>query len=268
MALPQVTNSLLLEQVAIRLGSTQILSNVTAEIQQGEFIGIFGPNGAGKSTLANCILGLLPLTTGKISVFGHPAGQINHLIGYMPQFRANLASTALSAFSVVAAVAHGNHWGLPWHGKALKKEVLEVLELAGAMEYAHRPFTVLSGGQKHHIALAQALLGKPRLLILDEPLASLDPRNQMRLVQCVKEIRASTGATILFITHDINPLLGIMDRVLYLAGGNAALGSVDSILTSEALSSLYRTEMHVIRAEGRIFIVAAEGNVTETARHA
>lgn len=263
-----MTNDLLLEQVGVRLGRTQILANVTAEIRQGEFIGIFGPNGAGKSTLANCILGLLPLTSGKISIFGNPAGRNNPWIGYMPQFRANLASTALSAFAIVAAVANGNHWGLPWYGKALTKEVLEVLELAGALEYAHRPFTVLSGGQKHHIALAQALLGKPRLLILDEPLASLDPRNQMRLVQSVKKIQASTGATILFITHDINPLLGIMDRVLYMAGGSAALGTVDSILTSEALSSLYRTEMHVIRADGRIFIVAAEGNVTETARHA
>ncbi|PWU06499.1 MAG: ABC transporter ATP-binding protein [Verrucomicrobia bacterium] len=263
-----MTNCIFLEQVEIRLGGAQIFSQLSAEIQQGEFIGVFGPNGAGKSTLAKSILGLLPVASGKISVFGSSPGRNNHLIGYMPQFRTNLENTALSAFSMVAAVAHGNRWGLPWQGITLKKEILEVLKLAGAMEYAHRPFSVLSGGQKHHVALAQALVGKPRLLILDEPLASLDPGNQMRLIQCIKKIQTSTGATILFIAHDINPLLGIMDRILYMAGGNAAIGSVKRILTSQALSELYRAEIHVIRAEGRIFIVAAEGNVTETARHA
>lgn len=268
MVSPRVTDELSLAHVGVCLGGTQILTNVTAEIQAGEFIGIFGPNGAGKSTLANCILGLLPLTTGKISVFGKPARRGNQLIGYMPQFRSHLESTALSAFSVVAAAARGNCWGLPWYGKELKNEVLECLKLAGAIDYAHRPFAILSGGEKSRIALAQALLGKPRLLILDEPLASLDPCNQMRLVQCVRQIQTTTGTTILFITHDINPLLGIMNRVLYVAGGNAALGTVDSVLTSASLSSLYRTEIHVIRAEGRIFVVAAEGNVTETARHA
>ncbi len=261
-------NNLSLLNVSVCLGGTQILSHVTAKIRAGEFIGIFGPNGAGKSTLAHCILGLIPLTNGRISVFENPAGRRNHLIGYMPQFKTHLQSTALSAFSVVAAVAQGNRWGLPWMGKVLKNEVMEALELAGAIDYAHRPFSVLSGGERRHIALAQALLGKPRLLILDEPLASLDPRNQMHLVQCVRSIKASTGATILFITHDINPLLGTMDRVLYVAGGSAALGSVDDVLTSETLSALYRTEIHVVRAEGRIFIVTAEGNVTETACHA
>lgn len=254
--------------VSVRLGGMWILTSVTAEINGGEFIGIFGPNGAGKSTLMKCILGLVPLASGQISVFGHPAGRGNIRIGYMPQSRVNLEGTSLSAFSVVAAVAGGTHWGLPWSGKALRNEVIESLELAGALEYAHRPFSVLSGGEKHRIALAQALLGKPRLLILDEPLANLDPCNQMHLVECVQKIASSTEATVLFVAHDVNPLLGVMDRVLYIAGGSATLGTVDDVVTSEALSTLYRTEMHVIRAEGRIFIVTAEGNVTETARHA
>ena len=148
-----------------------------------------------------------------------------------------------------------------------RAEVGRAIELSGTEEYADRPFSVLSGGEKQHIALAQALLGQPRLLILDEPLASLDPRNQMRMVECIAKIKATTGATILFIAHDVNPLLGVMDRVIYVAGGGAVIGSTDDIISSAALSKLYGTEINVVRAEGKIFIVAAEGNVTEAAHH-
>ncbi|MGA2053330.1 MAG: ATP-binding cassette domain-containing protein, partial [Opitutales bacterium] len=143
--------------------------------------------------------------------------------------------------------------------------VSRALALAGAEAYADRPFSVLSGGEKQRIALAQALLGQPRLLMLDEPLASLDPKNQSLLVDRVMQIRRETGATVLFIAHDVNPLLRAMDRVLYLAGGRAALGSVDDVVTSASLSRLYGAAIDVVRAEGRIFIVNAESNVAEIA---
>ncbi|WP_235503202.1 metal ABC transporter ATP-binding protein [Candidatus Xiphinematobacter sp. Idaho Grape] len=261
-------NSLSMNEASVCLGGTQILSTVTAEVKAGEFVGIFGPNGAGKSTLVKCILGLLPLSSGRISVFGSPPGRENRHIGYMPQSQNNLENTALSAFSVVAAITNGNRWGLPWYDKALKNEVIKSLHLVGAANYAHRPFSILSNGEKQCVALAQALLGKPRLLILDEPLANLDPHNQIRLIQCIQKIRKSAGTTVLFITHDVNPLLDVMDQVLYIAGGSATLGPVSKVFTSEVLSALYRTKIHVIHAKGRIFVVSAEGNVTETIRHA
>ena len=254
--------------VSVCLGGTQILKTVTAKVEVGEFIGIFGPNGAGKSTLVKCILGLLPLAAGEISVFGSPPGRENRYIGYMPQSQNHLESTSLSAFSVVAAVIKGNRWGLPWYNKSFRNEVTKSLHLVGAENYAHRPFSVLSNGEKQRIALAQALLGKPRLLILDEPLANLDPHNQMHLIKCIQTIRKDTDATILFVAHDVNPLLGVMDQVLYIAGGNATIGPVNKVFTSEVLSTLYRKKIHVIHAQGRIFIVTAEGNVTETIRHA
>lgn len=262
-----MTAALSIKDAGVRLGGRDILKGVNATIASGEFVGVFGPNGAGKSTLMHCLLGLTPLCAGSISVFGEPPGRANGDIGYMPQSRASFESTALSARSLVTAVEGGNRWGFPWSNRSSRHEVERALKLAGAEEYADRPFSVLSGGEKQRITLAQALLGKPRLLILDEPLASLDPRNQMRMVECIAGIKAATGATILFIAHDINPLLGIMDRVLYVAGGSAAIGPVDDILSSESLSALYGAEIHVVRAEGKIFIVAAEGNVTEAARH-
>ncbi|HUC85712.1 MAG TPA: ATP-binding cassette domain-containing protein, partial [Candidatus Acidoferrales bacterium] len=179
---------------------------MNAEIAPGEFVGVFGPNGAGKSTLMRCILGLIPLRSGRIAVFGEPPGQANRFIGYLPQARASLEGTALTARSLVSAVEGGNRWGMPWNTRTARAEVERAIELAGVAEYADRPFTVLSGGEKQRVALAQALLGQPRLLILDEPLASLDPRNQKRIVECVAKIKATTGATILFIAHDVNPL--------------------------------------------------------------
>jgi len=262
-----LTHALVINDASVRLGGHEILRAVNAEITPGEFIGVFGPNGAGKSTLIRCVLGLTPIASGRISVFGVPAGRANRMIGYMPQSRVSLEGTALSARSMVAAVAAGDGWGLPWSGRALRTEVERVIDLAGVGGFADRPFAVLSGGERQRVGLAQALLGSPKLLLLDEPLASLDPRNQMLLIERVTEIKKSTQTTILFTAHDVNPLLGVMDRVLYIAGGEAAIGSLDQVITSEALSQLYKTDIRVIRVEGNIFIIAAEGGVIESARH-
>lgn len=262
-----MNSALAIRNLGVRLGGRTILENLNAEIREGEFIGIFGSNGAGKSTLMRAILGLCPISSGRIEIFGKPLNQTQRLIGYMPQTRSSLESTALSARALVSAVDGGTRWGLPWPSRRSRIEVQRVLELAGAAAYADRPFSVLSGGEKQRVSLAQALLGEPRLLILDEPLGSLDPKNQHQLVERVAQIRRETGATVLFIAHDVNPLMAAMDRVLYLAGGGAALGELDDVITSESLSRLYGMEIHVVRADGRIFIVNAESNVTEAARH-
>jgi zinc/manganese transport system ATP-binding protein len=251
----------------VRLGGNQILHAVNAEIAAGEFIGIFGPNGAGKSTLLRCILGLAPLSSGRISIFGMPAGRANQMIGYMPQSRVSLEGTALSARSMIIGVAAGDGWGLPLNRRRIKEEVDRVIELAGVGHFAERPFAVLSGGERQRVGLAQALLGHPRLLLLDEPLASLDPRNQMLLIERVTEIKKTTDTTILFTAHDVNPLRTVMDRVFYIAGGEAAIGAVDEVITSEALSQLYKTDIRVIRVEGNVFIIAAEGGIIEAAHH-
>jgi zinc/manganese transport system ATP-binding protein len=262
-----LTPILSIKNVGVRLGGRDILRGVSAEIFPGEFIGVFGPNGAGKSTLMRCLLGLIPCCAGDLSVFGEPQGRANRVIGYMPQSRTHLENTALSARSLVFAVEGGNRWGMPWNTRASRGEVERAIVLAGAEEYANRPFSVLSGGEKQRVMLAQTLIGKPRLLILDEPLISLDPRNQARMIECIAGIKATTGATILFVAHDVNPLIGVMDRVIYVAGGGAAIGAADDVISSTTLSKLYGTKIHVVRAEGRIFIVAAEGNVMEAEHH-
>jgi zinc/manganese transport system ATP-binding protein len=252
------------KHVGIRFGTREIIRDFSADIEEGEFIGIFGPNGVGKSTLMRALLGLCPISLGAISLFGKAPGKRNGNIGYLPQSQTRLDNTALSARALVAAVHGGEKWGIPWPSSKLAREVDHALELAGARGYANRPFSLLSGGEKKRVMLAQALIGRPKLLILDEPLASLDPKNQMLLVQRIVKIREETGATILFIAHDVNPLLGAMTRVMYMAQGNVALGSVEKIISNESLSALYGMNIHVLRAEGRLFIVNAESNISET----
>jgi zinc/manganese transport system ATP-binding protein len=259
-----MTPALQISDLTISLGGNAILSGVNATINEGEFIGIFGPNGAGKTTLVRAIIGTLPPTRGSIEILGMAPGQAARQIGYMPQGHAGFDSTALSARALVEAACHGDRWGIPWTSRESKQEVDRVLEVTDAGRYAARPFSVLSGGERQRVMLAQALLGQPRILVLDEPLASLDPKNQALLIECVVRVKRLTRTTILFVAHDMNPLMRVMDRVLYMAGGGAVLGKLDDVVTSASLSRLYGFAIEVVRVENRIFVVSAEGNVTES----
>ena len=170
---------------------------MNAEIRAGEFIGVFGPNGAGKTTLMRCLLGTLRPSSGSVTIFGRPPAKASREIGYMPQGNVGFESTALSARALVHAAWQGEKWGVPWSSRESRAEVDRVLRLTQAENYADRPFSVLSGGEKQRIMLAQALLGQPKLLVLDEPLASLDPKNQALLIECIAEVKRAMNATIL-----------------------------------------------------------------------
>lgn len=255
---------ILLSEVFLKLGQDYILRHVNADICSGEFIGIFGPNGSGKTTLVRALLGLVPVAAGTITLFGEPVKKGSRLIGYMPQTITTGDTARLSVRAMIAAVQSGECWGMPSRHALAHQEIDEVLNLVELHHLAEEPFYKLSGGEKQRVQLAQALLGKPKLLLLDEPLASLDPYHQQQLVMIINRVKKITGATILFIAHDMNPLLHIMDRVWYLAGGKAAIGTVEEVLSNDVLSHLYDSAMRVIRAEGRIFIVNAESNVIET----
>ena len=259
-----MTPALQISDLTISLGGYEILSGVNATIDEGEFIGIFGPNGAGKTTLVRCIIGTLSPTRGGIKILGLTPGKAARQIGYMPQGHAGFDSTALSARALVEAACHGDRWGIPWTSRQSKREVDRVLEVTEAGQYAQRPFSVLSGGERQRVMLAQALLGGPRILVLDEPLASLDPKNQALLIECVARVKRLTHTTVLFVAHDMNPLMQVMDRVLYMAGGGAVLGKLDDVVTPASLSRLYGFAIEVVRVENRVFVVSAEGNVTES----
>lgn len=259
---PQVeTHAIELSGVTLARAGRAILSNVSAKIRSGEFVGVFGPNGAGKTTLLHAILGLLRPAAGDLRVLGAAPRRGNHAAGYLPQLRSPVADLRLRGWDFVASALDGERWGLPLLGKAGRDEVDWAIETVEARGIAGRPLCQLSGGELQRLLVAQALLGKPELLLLDEPLISLDPHFQQAVVALVERVRRALGATVLFTAHDINPLLGTMDRVLYLARGHVALGSVEEVMTSEVLSRLYDAPIEVLRVKNRILVVSARGEV-------
>ena len=244
-----------LSQVRLALGGRTILETVDLSVGEGEFVGVLGPNGAGKTTLFRAILGLVKLAAGRLAVLGRPVTRGNAAVGYMPQHRATTGSR-LSGRDFVASAVDGQRWGLPFAGAAARREVARVLALVEATDLARRPLADLSGGERQRLLLAQALLGRPRLLLLDEPLISLDPHHQRGVVELVRELQRELGLTVLFSAHELNPLLGALDRVLYLGGGHAALGTVDEVITGPVLSRLYGSAIDVVRLNGRIFVMS------------
>jgi zinc/manganese transport system ATP-binding protein len=258
-----------LDHVSLARGGRCVLTDVSATIRSGEFIGVFGPNGAGKTTLLQGILGLLQPSAGAIRVFGAPPGRGNRAAGYLPQQRHGaVADLPLRGWDFVASAFNGERWGLPRLGRAGRESVTAAIETVGAQALASRRLCDLSGGELQRLLLAQALLGAPKLLLLDEPLISLDPYFQQAVVGLIKEIQVARGITVLFTAHDLNPLLPAMDRVLYLGNGRAVLGTVDEVIRNDILSALYRTPIEVLRFGGRIFVAAGHGAVeAEAHRH-
>ena len=249
-----------LEGATIRLGGRTILERVSLEIRHGEFVAVLGPNGAGKSTLVKAILGLLPLAAGNATVLDGPPGDANVQIGYLPQRRNFDAGTRIRGIDLVGLGFDGSRWGipLPWLPGAKKKarRVAEVLELVGASRYATKPIGELSGGEQQRLLIAQALVRRPQLLLLDEPLDSLDLASQAAVAALVRRICEQEHVAVLLVAHDINPILSYLDRVIYLAGGGAIEGSPEEVITSETLSLLYGAPIEVLRAsDGRLVVV-------------
>jgi len=261
-------NAIDLEHVTLVRGGRTVLADIMATIRAGEFIGVFGPNGSGKTTLLHALLGLLRPSAGSIRIFGEPAVRGSVGIGYLPQQRRSIGDLKVSGWDFVASAVNGSQWGLPLLSAAGRRDVWRALETVEAGNLAGRPLSEVSGGETQRLFLAKALLGKPRLLLLDEPLISLDPRFQRTTVALVKRIQQEAGMTILFTAHELNPLLDAMDRVLYLGNGSAALGTVEEVITSEVLSRLYGMPLEVLRLKGRVVVVSAHGEVEADAhRH-
>jgi len=243
------------DHASIVLGERVVLSGVSFEIRDGEFLGMLGANGAGKTTLMRAILGLLPLANGTVRVLGGAVTRGNRAIGYLPQVRSAASVIRLRGRDFVASAAAGDRWGKPWLDAAAWRQVDRALELVEGAELARRPLTEISGGERQRLLLAQALLGNPQLRLLDEPLIRLDPRHQRGIVDLVRRLQRELKITVVFSAHEINPLLGAIDRVLYLGGGNAAIGTVDEVINPAVLSRLYGAEIDVVRLGERIFVM-------------
>jgi len=253
-----------LDHATIKLGGRSILADASLTIQAGEFIGVLGPNGAGKTTLMRAILGLLSPSAGSLRVFGRTPQRGNTDIGYLPQVRTVLPDLRVRGVDFIGSSLHGECWGLPSLSRRDRDMIEETLEAVGARELGHRPLSEMSGGERQRLLLAQAVLGQPKLLLLDEPLISLDARHQEIAIDVVRKVCRERGITVLFSAHELNQLLGTLDRVLYLGNGQAVLGTVEEVITAPVLSRLYGTDIQVLRAEGHIFVMSRGRDIEVT----
>ncbi|GAA1539529.1 zinc/manganese transport system ATP-binding protein [Microbacterium ginsengiterrae] len=244
-----------IEGAALRRGDRDLWSGLDLTVDPGEFIAVLGPSGSGKTTLLRAILGLQPLSAGSIRVAGQPVHRGNPRIGYIPQQRPLPRETSMRARDVVALGVNGTRFGLPFPRRGDRARVDALLEGVGASHFADRRVGLLSGGEQQRLRVGQALADEPTLLLCDEPLSNLDLANQVGVTEIIDRQRRKRGAAVLFVTHDINPILGRVDRILYIAGGRFVLGTPDEVLQSRVLTDLYGTPVFVLRAGDRLVVV-------------
>lgn len=252
-----------LRGVATRLAGREIWADVDLRIQAGEFVAVLGPNGAGKSTLLKLVLGLQPASAGSVTVLGGRPGTANADIGYLPQRRAFDPATRIRGVDIVRLGWDGDRWGMPLprrlggrQAREAGERVREVISLVGAQDYAERPIGKLSGGEQQRLLIAQALVRRPRMLVLDEPLDSLDVTNQASVSALIQDVCRSQDVAVMMVAHDVNPILPYLDRVVYLARGAAVVGAPDAVIDADALTLLYGTPIDVLHDRaGRLVVV-------------
>jgi zinc/manganese transport system ATP-binding protein len=246
-----------LDAAGLSYGSRPLWQNVDLAVAPGEFLAVLGPNGCGKTSLLKVFLGLIALSSGSARVCGAAPRRGSDTIGYIPQQKGFDRDLPIRGTDLVRLGVDGHRWGIGLPSAARRLRVETAIDAVGASRFADAPIGRLSGGEQQRLRIAQALVGNPKLLLCDEPLLSLDIKHQGEVVNTLDRQRRAGNIAVVMVTHEINPILPVVDRVLYLAGARWAIGTPDEVLTSVTLSQLYQTTVEVLRVQGRIVIVGA-----------
>jgi zinc/manganese transport system ATP-binding protein len=256
-----------IESGTLRFGKRVLWESLDLNIEPGELLAILGPNGTGKTSLLKALLGLNELASGTIKIQGELPHRGNSEIGYIPQQKAFDRDLPIRGRDLVHFGLDGHRFGFVRHDKNAWLRVDEVIKEVGATGYADKPIGLLSGGEQQRLRIAQALLGKPSLLLCDEPLLSLDLKSQQAVSELINSYRQRFNTAVMFVTHDINPILDMVDRVLYIVGGKWAIGKPDEVLTTKSLSQLYGTPVDVLRVRDHIIVVNTSDNEHHIDKH-
>lgn len=249
------------ERLTVDYGTGKIWSDLSLQVARGAFVAILGPNGAGKTSLLRAVLGLISPTAGSIEVLGRSPRRGDPAIGYVPQHSSFDPDLPLRGRDLVRLGIDGHRWGIGWRDADADARVARAIASVGAEPYADAAIGRLSGGEQQRLRIAQALVGDPAVLLCDEPLANLDLRNQQAITDLIHAWQERTGGTVLLVTHDVNPVLRLVDEVLFVVNGRWAAGKPDDVLTSARLSDLYGSHVDVVQVSGRLLVV---GQSTET----
>ncbi|MFJ4207229.1 metal ABC transporter ATP-binding protein [Paenarthrobacter sp. NPDC089675] len=244
-----------LRGASLQFGKRTLWRDLDLDIHPGEFFAVLGPNGSGKTSFLKVLLGLQELHSGTVTLDGRPVERGSRNIGYIPQQKSFAPDTPLRARDLVGLGIDGHRWGLRIGNRKVNERIDGLLELVGASDYAKVPVGQLSGGEQQRLRVAQALAAEPRVLLCDEPLLSLDLHHQQGVSSLINEQCHQRNSAVVFVTHEINPVIDYVDRVLYLAGGRFRVGTPEEVMTTEVLSDLYNGHVEVIRANGRIVVV-------------
>jgi zinc/manganese transport system ATP-binding protein len=246
------------EDASVAFGNRTIWWGASFKLDPGEFVGVIGPNGTGKTTLLRVLLGQVPLASGRLSVLGRAPGRGNPAIGYVPQRRSLTSDLALRGYDLVLLGLIGHKWGFGPATVAERRAVDEALEAVDALDFADVPVGLLSGGEQQRLLIAQALLTNPKLLLLDEPLVSLDIKSQHEIVHVVEDIRRERGITVMLVAHDLNSMLEMLEGIVFILDRRVVAGSLDEVVRTDVLSRLYDTPVHVhVTDDGHRFVVGA-----------
>jgi zinc/manganese transport system ATP-binding protein len=249
--------------VSVSLSGREVLRDVSFRICAGEFTGLIGSNGAGKTTLFRVILGLQAASAGSVKVAGRARSRRNPMIGYVPQKFLLDPDMPLRARDLVGLGLDGHRFGISRPSRARRELVDEMLAAVDAQAFADARIGTLSGGEQQRVLIAHALISRPRLLLLDEPLANLDLPSGQEVVALLARIAAEQGIAVFISAHEMNPLLPVMERIVYLVGGRAASGTTEQVVRTEVLSELYGREVEVLHIHGRVLVVAGPGDDPE-----
>lgn len=244
------------EDARLAYGSRVLWDELNLSIAAGEFLAVLGPNGSGKTSFINTMLGTTSLNRGSVAIAGAPVRRGSAAVGLIPQRRPFGDNVPLRARDLVALGVDGSKLGIRIGRSVVRQKVDELLEMVGASGYANRPVSDLSGGEQRRLRAAQALAGNPRVLLCDEPLLSLDLHHQQAISEVIHRQAVERESAVIFVTHEINPILPYVDRVLYLAEGRFHLGTVDEVMQSSVLTELYGAPVEVLRVNGRIVVVS------------
>jgi len=243
------------EGATLEYNGRQVWRDLSIAFERGSFVAILGPNGSGKTSLLRIVLGLASLSAGRVEVLGAPPRRGNPDIGYVPQHQTFDPDLPLRGRDLVRLGVDGHRWGIGLPDSAAARRVAAAIASVDASAYADAALGRLSGGEQQRLRIAQALVGDPQLLLCDEPLANLDLRHQQGIADLIGGWRRGPGRTVLFVTHDVNPVLHLVDRVLFVVNGRWAAGTPDEVLTPERMSQLYGSHVDVLRVHGRILVV-------------
>lgn len=244
-----------LKRATLKYGPRTLWEDLNLEVHPGEFLAVLGANGSGKTSFLKILLGQTHLSSGQVMLDGAPAKRGSRTMGYVPQQKNFPPDTALRARDLVGLGVDGDKWGFRIRGAAYRKRVDELLEQVGATSYGKIPVGMLSGGEQQRLRIAQAIAARPKVLLCDEPLLSLDLNHQKEVSALVGQQAKGNGTAVVFVTHEINPILDHVDRVLYLAGGRFMLGTPEEVMRTEVLSTLYGTRVEVLNLDGRLVVV-------------